>query len=85
MKDLQILLAAMKYHWRRFKNWFKEPEFKHDEQSNYYVEGDKKDMQRVLYYRAYHSWQNKRCDRRQVSVGTDLFEADTNISCVIKK
>lgn len=85
MNDLQILWAACKYHWRRFKSWFKEPEWKHDEQSNYYKEGDKKDMQRVLYYRAYHSWQKKRFDRGQCNVGTDLFEADTNISDVIKR
>lgn len=85
MKDLQILWAAFKYHLRRFKNWFKEPEWKHDEQSNYYIEGDKKDMQRVLYYRAYHSWQKKRFDRGQCNVCTDLFEADTNISDGIKK
>lgn len=76
MKDLQILWAACKYHWRRLKNWFKESELKRDEQGNYYTDGE---YQRILYWRAYQSWQKKRFDRRQCNIGTDLFEADTNI------
>lgn len=76
MKDVQILWAAFKYHWRKFKKMFKEQEWNHDEQSNYYLDGE---YQRVLYWRAYRSWQTKRFNRGQVNVGTDLFEADTNI------
>ena len=76
MKDLQILLAAFKYHWCRFKKLFKDREFLHDDRNNYYYEGD---YQHVLYRRAYQSWQNKRYDRNQCNIGTDLFEADTNI------
>jgi hypothetical protein len=47
-----------------------------DDQGNYYTDGN---YQRVLYWRAYRSWQNKRYDRGQYNIGTDLFEADTNI------
>lgn len=77
MKDLQILWAACKYHWRKFKRIFKEQELLHDDMNNYYYEGN---YQRVLYWRAYKSWQTKRYFRNQCTVGTDLFEADTNIS-----
>lgn len=77
MKDLQILWAACKYHWRRLKNTFKEESLMQDEQGNYYTEGR---YQRVLYLRAYQSWQKKRFDRGQVNIDTDLFEEDTNIS-----
>ena len=77
MKDLQILCAAFKYHWRRFKKLFKKREILHDDRNNYYYEGE---YQRILYMRAYRRWQDKRCDRGKVSVGTDLFEKDTNIS-----
>ena len=76
MKDLQILWAACKYHWRRFKMLCKDREFLHDDRNNYYYEGD---YQHVLYRRAYQSWQKKRYDRNQCNIGTDLFEADTNI------
>ena len=76
MKDLQILWSACKYHWRRFTKLFKEQEVLHDDMNNYYYEGN---YQRVLYMRAYRRWQDKRCDRGKVSVGTDLFEANTNI------
>lgn len=77
MKDLQILWAACKYHWRKFTKLFKGQKLLCDDQGNYYREGN---YQRVLYWRAYHSWQKKRFDRGQCNIGTDLFEADTNIS-----
>ena len=73
MKDIQILWAACKYHWRRFKYWFKEPEY------------TKRQLQRELYWNAYRSWQIKRFGRRMCNIGTDLFEADTNISDGIKR
>ena len=76
MKDIQILWSACKYHWRRFTKLFKEQKFLSDGNGNYYYEGE---YQRVLYMRAYRRWQDKRCARGEVSVGTDLFEADTNI------
>lgn len=82
MKDIQILWAACKYHWRRFTNLFKERKFLNDGHGHYYYEGD---YQHVLYRRAYQSWQNKRYDRGQCNIGTDLFEQDTNISDNIKK
>ena len=82
MKDLKILWAVCKYHWRRFKKIFKEQKLLHDDMNNYYHEGD---YQRVLYWRAYRSWQNKRFDRGQCNIGTDLFEKDTNISDGIKR
>lgn len=75
-KDIQILWAAVKYHFRRFKKLFKEQEFLNDGNGNYYYDGE---YQSVLYRRAYRRWQDKRCARGEVSVGTDLFESDTNI------
>lgn len=77
MKDLQIMWASCKYHWCKFKKLFKERELLNDGHGNYYYDGE---YQRVLYRRAYLSWQTKRFDRRQCNIGTDLFEADTNIS-----
>lgn len=77
MKDLQILWSAFKYHWRRFTKRFKTEEYLIDDEGNYYYAGN---LQRVLYWRAYHRWQKKRFDRRQCNIGTDLFEKDTNIS-----
>ena len=76
MKDLQILWAACKYHWRKFTKLFKEQKLLCDDQGNYYREGS---YQRILYWRAYHSWQKKRFYRGQCNIGTDLFESDTNI------
>ena len=84
-KDIQILWAAMNYHLRRFANLFKEQEFVCDDRGNYYYVGDSTSMQRVLYRRAYQSWQVKRYNRNQCNIGTDLFEADTNISDGIKR
>ena len=75
-KDIQILWAAAKYHVRKFISAFKEKELLQDDIGNFYTEGN---YQKVLYWRAYRRWQDKRCDRWQVSVGTDLFEKDTNI------
>lgn len=76
MKDLQILWAACKYHWRRFAKGFKENQVKYDERGNCYTDGN---YHRVLYWRAYQNWQVKRCERRQCNVGTEIFEKDTNI------
>ena len=76
-KDIQILWAAVKYHFRRFKKMFKEQEFLNDGNGNYYYDGE---YQSVLYRRAYRSWQTKRYNRNQCNIGTDLFEQDTNIS-----
>ena len=81
-KDLQILWAAFKYHCRRIAKLFKEQKYNHDDQSNYYLDGE---YQSVLYWPAYRRWQTKRFDRGQVNVGTDLFEKDTNISSRTKK
>lgn len=77
MKDLQILWAAMKYHCRRIAKLFKEHKYNHDDQSNYYLDGE---YQSVLYWRAYQSWQEKRFGRGLCNVGTDLFEEETHIS-----
>ena len=79
MKDLQILWAAFKYHWRRFTSIFKEDVILQDDKGNYYRSGCKTSMQRVLYWRAYQEWQKKRFERRQLNVGEDLFESDTHI------
>jgi hypothetical protein len=76
MKDLQILLAALKYHLRRFIKLFKSQDLIMDERGNYYIDGN---YHRILYWRAYQNWQMKRFERGQVNVGTDLFEKLTNI------
>lgn len=77
MKDLQILWSACKYHWRRFKKLFKENRWLNDGNGNHYYDGR---YQRVLYWRAYQSWQEKRFSRGLCNVGTDLFEEETHIS-----
>lgn len=82
MKDLKIIWAACKYHWRRFKKLFQDEQLLQDEQGDYYREGD---YQRILYRRAYQAWQTKRFYKGQCNIGTDLFEADTNISDGIKR
>jgi hypothetical protein len=82
MKDLQILWSAFKYHLRRFTKRFKAEEYLIDDEGNCYYASN---LQRVLYWRAYHRWQKKRFDRGQCNIGTDLFEQDTNISDNIKK
>ena len=76
MKDLQILLAALKYHLRRLIKLFKSQDLIMDERGNYYTDGN---YHSVLYWRAYQNWQMKRFERGQVNVGTDLFEKLTNI------
>lgn len=77
MKDLQILWAAFKYHWRRFVKLFKSEDLIMDEQGNYYTDGN---YQRVLAWRAFRSWQNKRI-KRHLAPWCDYenFEAETNI------
>ena len=72
MKQLQILWASFKYHVRKIKEFFVEPEL------------TKNDIQRKLYWFAYRRWQEKRCDRRMCNIGTDLFEEDTNCSVFYK-
>lgn len=75
MKDLQILWAACKYHWRRFTKFFKS-ELLQDEQGRYYSEGN---YQRILAWRAFRSWQRKKIERQMPYYDTDKFEAETNI------
>lgn len=65
---LTILWASVKYHARKVKAFFKEPDI------------TKVDVQRELYYSAYKRWQNKRFERNQVNIGFDLFQEDTNVS-----
>ena len=40
MKDIQILWAACKYHWRRFVKLFKSEGLIMDDQGNYYTDGN---------------------------------------------
>lgn len=47
MKQLQILWASVKYHARKIKEFFVEPEL------------SKYDLQRKLYWSAYQSWSQK--------------------------
>lgn len=76
MKDLQILLSACKYHWRRFVKLFKSEGLIMDDQGNYYTDGN---YQRVLSWRAFISWQNKRIKRGLAGNDFEHFEAETNI------
>jgi hypothetical protein len=76
MKDLQILYAACKYHWRRFVKLFKSEGLIMDDQGNYYTDGS---YQRVLAWRAFRSWQNKRIKRGLAGNDFENFEAETNI------
>jgi hypothetical protein len=73
MKDLQILWASFKYHIRKIKEFFIEPEL------------TKSDIQRKLYWSAYRAWQDKRGSRRMCNIGTDLFEKDTNCSAFYRR
>lgn len=75
MKDLQILWAAMKYHWRRFTKFFKS-DLLQDEQGHYYTEGN---YQRILAWRAFRRWQEKKINRQKIWCDTEEFEAETNI------
>lgn len=77
MKDLQILWAACKYHWRRFVKLFKSEGLIMDDQGNYYTDGN---YQRVLCWRAFRRWQNKRIRRGFTGGSYELFESETNIA-----
>lgn len=77
MKDIQILWAACKYHWRRFVKLFKSDGVIMDEQGNYYTDCN---YQRVLSWRAFRSWQNKRIKRGLAGNDFEHFEAETNIA-----
>lgn len=74
--DIQILWAAAKYHWRRFVKLFKSEGLIMDDQGNYYTDGN---YQRVLAWRAFRSWQNKRIKRGLAGNDFENFEAETNI------
>lgn len=76
MKDLQILFATCKYHWRRFVKLFKSEGLIMDDQGNYYTDGN---YQRVLSWRAFRSWQNKRIKRGLAGNDFEHFELETNI------
>lgn len=76
MKDLQILLAALKYHLRRFIKLFKSQDLIMDEKGNYYTDGN---YQRVLAWRAFRSWQEKRINRQLPGYDFEHFKAETNI------
>lgn len=73
MKELQILWSACKYHARKIKEFFIEPEL------------TKSDIQRKLYWSAYRSWQDKRGSRRMCNIGTDLFEEDSHVSAFYRR
>lgn len=73
MKDLQILWASFKYHARKIKEFFIEPEL------------TKLDIQRKLYWSAYQRWQVKRHEQNLCNVGTDLFEEDTHVSAFYRR
>lgn len=75
MKDIQILWAAVRYHCRRIKRFWCGTKILHTD-DDWYFEGK---YQRVLYWRAYRRWQQKRLERSLCNVGTDLFEEDTRI------
>ena len=76
MKDLQILWAACKYHWRRFVKLFKSEGLIMDDQGNYYTDGN---YQCVLSWRAFRRWQDKRIKRCLPGYDYEHFEAETNI------
>lgn len=76
MKDLQILLAALKYHLRRFIKLFKSQDLIMDEKGNYYTDWN---YQRVLAWRAFRSWQEKRIKRQLPGYDFEHFEVETNI------
>ena len=76
MKDIQILWAACKYHLRRFVKLFKSEGLIMDNQGNYYTDGN---YQRILAWRAFRSWQNKRIKRQLPGYDYEHFEAETNI------
>lgn len=76
MKDLQILLSALKYHLRRFIKLFKSQDLIMDEKGNYYTDGN---YQRGLAWRAFRSWQEKRIKRQLPGYDFEHFEAETNI------
>ena len=76
MKDIQILWAACKYHWRRFVKLFKPEDLIMDDEGNYYTDGN---YQGVLSWRAFRSWQNKRIKRNLPGYDFKHFEAETNI------
>jgi hypothetical protein len=48
-----------------------------DDQGNYYTDGN---YQRVLAWRAFRSWQNKRIKRGLAGNDFENFEAETNIA-----
>jgi hypothetical protein len=77
MKDIKILWAACKYHWRRFVKLFKSEGLIMDDQGYYYTDGN---YQRVLAWRAFRSWQNKRIKRGLAGNDFENFEAETNIA-----
>jgi hypothetical protein len=82
MKDIQILWAACKYHWRIFAKLFKSEGLIMDNQGNYYTDGN---YQRVLSWRAFRSWQNKRIKRGLAGNDFEHFEAETNITNIKRK
>lgn len=82
MKDLQILWSACKYHCRRFVKLFKSEGLIMDEQGNYYTDGN---YQRVLSWRAFRSWQNKRIKRGLAGNDFEHFLAETNITNIKRK
>lgn len=77
MKDLYILWSACKYHWRRFVKLFKSSDLIMDDRGNYYTDGN---YQRVLAWRAFRSWQEKRIKRQLPGYDYEHFEAETNIA-----
>lgn len=82
MKDLQILWAAFKYHWRRFVKLFKSEGLIMDDQGNYYTDGN---YQRILAWRAFRRWQNKRISRHLSGYDYEHFEAKTHITNIKRK
>ena len=76
MKDSQILWSACKYHWRRLVGLFKSEGLIMDDQGNYYTDGN---YQRVLSWRAFRRWQDKRIRRGFTACDYELFESETNI------
>ena len=77
MKDIQILWAACKYHWRRFVKLLKSEGLIMDDQGNYYTDGN---YQRILSWRAFRNWQNKRIKRGLPGYDYEHFETETNIA-----